>query len=69
MPDLCNCCPPGMQGFSAVGAAVPGSATGAYPGVNWHGTTPSLLDQCVVEQEYVRQSMTRTLLYAQVRRP
>mmetsp|Transcript_11130 Transcript_11130/g.33371 ORF Transcript_11130/g.33371 Transcript_11130/m.33371 type:complete len:1061 (-) Transcript_11130:545-3727(-) len=53
-------------GFSTVGAAVPGTATRAYPDINWEGPTPSLLDQCVVEQEYVRQSMTRTLLYAQV---
>ncbi len=42
----------------------------AYRDVNWEtNPPPSLLDQCVVEQEYVRQSMTRTLLYAQVRRP
>ncbi len=29
---------------------------------------PSVLDQCVAEQRYVRQSMVRTLMYAQVRR-
>lgn len=28
---------------------------------------PSVLEQCVAEQRYVRESMTRTLLYAQVR--
>ncbi len=27
---------------------------------------PTVLNQCVAEQRYVRQSMTRTLLYAQV---
>lgn len=41
-------------------------ASVAYPGVKWHGTIPTILDQCRVEQEFVRQSMTRTLLYAQV---
>ena len=28
---------------------------------------PTVLEQCVAEQRYVRESMTRTLLYAQVR--
>lgn len=27
---------------------------------------PTVLEQCIAEQRYVRESMTRTLLYAQV---
>lgn len=34
-----------------------------FPG---NGVVPTVLEQCQAEQRYVRESMTRTLLYAQV---
>lgn len=39
--------------------------TDNFPG---NGVIPTVLEQCQAEQRYVRESMTRTLLYAQVSR-
>lgn len=58
------CC---WQGLTQATGMVAGSANLAYPG-EFVGSTVSALEQCVVEQTYVRGGMTRTLLYAQVRR-
>jgi hypothetical protein len=33
-----------------------------------NGVVPTVLAQCQAEQRYVRESMTRTLMYAQVSR-
>lgn len=53
------------QGLTAATALLPNSAAIAYPGEFTDGTTA--LDQCVIEQQYVRGGMTRTLLYSQAR--
>lgn len=54
-----------MQGLTAATAMRPNSANIAYPGEFSDGTTA--MDQCVIEQQYVRGGMTRTLLYSQAR--
>lgn len=57
------CC---WQGLTPATGIAPGSANLAYPG-EFVGSDVSALQQCVVEQSYVRGGMTRTLLYSQVR--
>lgn len=47
-------------------------ATTVYPNLRDNfpdnGVVPTVLAQCQAEQRYVRESMTRTLMYAQVSR-
>ena len=57
--------PQSAQGLTTQTAQLPNSANLAYPGDFTDGTTA--LNQCMAEQEYVRGSMTRTLLYSQAR--